>query len=167
MVRSHPSKRLDERLHRLFEVSIGVKALFAFSELISGLGVYLIPSGWVVTAARWLTAQELAEDPHDRLAQALMGLAQGISLDSRQFWAAYLIGHAVVKLAVVAGLVLRIRWAYPASIVVLIGFIAYQMDRWVQTRSTTMLALSAFDLLVIWLVWREYRGLRAGPDVAH
>ncbi|WP_343116960.1 DUF2127 domain-containing protein [Ostreiculturibacter nitratireducens] len=161
-----PRKRRNRVLHEVFELSIGLKALFAASELISGIGIYLIPSGWVLSAARWLTAKELIEDPTDRLAQWLLGLAQHFSIATQDFWAAYLVGHAAVKLAVVAGLLLRIRWAYPASIWVLVGFIVYQADRWFQDQSVTMILLSIFDLVVIWLIWHEYREMKAkaGPE---
>lgn len=156
--------RRDRRLHELFEVSLFLKAVFAVSELISGIGVYLIPAGWVIDAAQWVTAHELIEDPSDRLARALLALAEHFSVGTQQFWAAYLVGHAVVKLAVVAGLVLRIRWAYPASIWVLVGFIVYQADRWMQTHSIAMVLLTIFDMVVIWLIWHEYKGMKAKAE---
>jgi uncharacterized membrane protein len=153
--------RTDKRLHEVFELSLVLKTLFALSELISGIGVYLIPPGWLMDAARWMSGHELIEDPNDVIARHLLDFAAGFSIGTQQFWAIYLVGHAVVKLAVVAGLMLRIQWAYPASIWVLFGFIAYQIERFVHTQSPMMVFLTLFDLVVIWLIWHEYKGMKA------
>ncbi len=146
-------------LHRLFELSILAKAIFALAEFLTGLGLWLVEARWVVAAAHWLTRQEITEDPSDRVALWILHQAQAFDIGTQGFWAAYLIGHGAIKLAVVAGLLAGVRWAYPLSIAVLMGFIAWQIDRYVHTPSVMMLALSVFDLVVIWLIWHEYRSL--------
>ncbi len=155
------TSRINRRLHEAFELSLLFKTLFALSELISGLGVYLIPPGRVMDVARWITGRELLEDPNDFVASHLLDLAASYSIGTQQFWAIYLVGHAVIKLAVVTGLILRIRWTYPASIWVLFGFIAYQIERYIKTQSSMMIFLTLFDLVVIWLIWHEYKVMKA------
>ncbi|MCO5128474.1 MAG: hypothetical protein M9957_14800 [Rhodobacteraceae bacterium] len=54
----------------------------------------------------------------------------------------------------------------PAAMVVLGGFVAYQLHQWTISGSSVLLALSAFDLVMIALVWREWRGMRA-PGATH
>lgn len=153
--------RVEHRLHQAFEISLVAKGLFAATELLSGIAVYLVSAAWVMRSVGWLTRHEIIEDPGDRLANWLLGLAQGFSVSIQHFWAFYLISHGVVKLAIVAALAFRMLWAYPASIVVLAGFILYQIDRFRLTGSPFLIALSIFDLVVIWLVWHEYRHMRA------
>ncbi|MCB2144224.1 MAG: DUF2127 domain-containing protein, partial [Rhodobacteraceae bacterium] len=70
------------------------------------------------------------------------------------------------KLAMVVLLAARVAWAYPAAMVVLGGFVAYQLHQWTISGSSVLLALSAFDLVMIALVWREWRGMRA-PGATH
>jgi len=152
---------VEHRLHQLFEVSLLAKGLFAATELLSGIAVWMVSADWVMRWVGWLTRNEIIEDPADRLANWLLALAQGFSLSTQHFWALYLIGHGVVKLAIVAALAFRIPAAYPASIVVLAGFILYQLDRFHTTGSLLLIALSIFDLVVIWLVWHEYRQMPA------
>ncbi len=155
------SARIEHRLHQLFDVSLIAKGAFAATELLSGFAIWLISADWVIRTVGWLTHYEIVEDPGDRLANWLLGLAQGYSVSTQHFWAFYLIGHGGVKLAVVAALALRILWAYPASILVLVGFILYQIERFTYTHSPFLIALSIFDIVVIWLVWHEYRGMKA------
>lgn len=87
-------------------------------------------------------------------------LADRFSADSQHFYALYLLTHGLVKLVVVILLARRIAAAYPLAIGVFGLFIAYQLHRWSVTHSPMMLALSAFDVLLIWLTWGEWRGSR-------
>jgi uncharacterized membrane protein len=48
-------------------------------------------------------------------------------------------------------------WAYPASLVILSLFIAYQVYRFSYTHSVGLVVLTAFDLIVMVLIWHEYR----------
>ena len=51
-------------------------------------------------------------------------------------------------------------WAYPLSIIVFAAFIVYQLYRFTFTRGLGLIALSLFDLVVIWLIYLEYRALK-------
>ncbi len=68
--------------------------------------------------------------------------------------------HGALKLAMVFLLARRVPWAYPASVILLAGFIAYQLHHWTETHSSALLFLSTFDALMIALVLREYSALR-------
>ena len=146
-------------LHRVFEASLLLKGAFALGELLAGIAIHLVPNETVLSAARRLTLHELTEDPSDRLANALLHWAQQLSLGTQSFYALYLASHGIVKLVLVAGLALRWRRAYPAAMVTLALFIAYQLHRWMQHRDPALLFLSAFDAVVIYLTWIEYRRL--------
>ena len=71
----------------------------------------------------------------------------------------YFAGHGVLNLGIAIALLLRLRWSYPVSILVLAGFVIYQITRFFLTGDPMMVALSLFDLIIIALVWREYRQL--------
>lgn len=158
---STPASTMNRRLHAVFEVSLLAKALFASGELVSGIALWLVKADWVNRLAQALTRAELIEDPNDRLAAWALAQAHSFSIETQHFWALYLISHAVVKLAVVLALMAGIGWAYPASVVVLLGFIAYQLNHYWVSHSVWMLALSLFDMVVIWLIVHEYRTMKA------
>ena len=147
-------------LHRAFELGVTAKAIFATVETLCGVGLFFLNAGWLQKAARWLTASELSEDPGDRISHLILNAAQHYSISGQHFWAVYLIGHGGIKLVAVAALLARVLWAYPLSIAVLVGFILWQMQKWVITHSALMLGLSLFDVIVIWLIWQEYKSLR-------
>ena len=153
------SERPNGVLHQVFEASLVLKGLFALSETLAGLGLYFIGSNTIVTAVNWLAKAEIVEDPGDFIARHLIAFAQGFSIDTQHFFAFYLTSHGVVKLLMVLALWLRVAWAYPASIVVLCGFIAYQVHRYMAHPSIALILLTLFDLVVIWLIWREYKAM--------
>jgi uncharacterized membrane protein len=107
-----------------------------------------------------LTQQELTEDPHDLIASHLLAAAESLSLPTKNFYAFYLLSHGVVKLLLVGGLLRGKLWAYPASLVVMGVFIAYQVYRFSYTHSAGLVTLTVFDLVVILLIWHEYRLVR-------
>ncbi|ALG90547.1 MULTISPECIES: DUF2127 domain-containing protein [Actibacterium] len=156
-----PAGRLRQwLLHEAFEASLLLKGLMALAEITAGIGLHFVPSGGILALADWLTRTVLARDPSGAVAGWLVAQAQGVTDPAGAFLAFYLAAHGALKLAMVGGLAARWRWAYPASIVVLTGFIATQIHRYVATQSPMMIVLTLFDMVVITLIWREYRLMR-------
>ena len=63
----------------------------------------------------------------------------------------------IIKLGLIIGLLMKKRAFYPVGIFVFCLFIVYQLQRYAVTHSAWMLLLSAFDALIVWLTWHEYR----------
>ena len=154
--------QIEQRIHRAFQFSLVLKGLHALIECAGGLVFLFINSAAVLAWTNRLTRNELVEDPRDFVATHLLAAAQAVTGSTLSFYAFYLLSHGLIKLALVAGLWRDLRAAYPASIVALVGFIAYQLYRWSYTGSAALLALTAFDLVVLWLVWHEWRQHGAG-----
>jgi uncharacterized membrane protein len=150
----------EKNIHRLFEVSVILKGLHAAVECIGGLILAFVSTGSIVGLVRWMTQSELIEDPHDFIASHLLIWAQGFSVGTKTFYAFYLLSHGLVKLLLVAGLLKEKLWAYPASLVVMGLFIAYQLYRYSYTHSLFLIVLTVFDIVVIALIWHEYRLMR-------
>lgn len=155
-----PRARLARALHGLFDGTLIVKAVLATLEAAGGAGLWLTPNASVHALVGWLTRNQIAHEPSERAVQWFAQASAGFSVESQHFYAFYLMAHGALKLAMVFLLARRVPWAYPASVVLLAGFIAYQLHHWTETHSTTLLILSAFDAMMIALVIREYRGLR-------
>jgi uncharacterized membrane protein len=119
----------EQRIRRIFEVSVLLKGAHALIECIGGLALALASTtsieGWV----NRLTQEELIEDPNDFIATHFLRLAEGLSVNTKSFYAFYLLSHGIVKLALVAGLLRNKLWAYPTSLAVLALFIIYQIYR--------------------------------------
>lgn len=148
-------------LDRAFAVGIILKGVDGVLEVAGGLLLVVVSPTTIDRVTRALTQHELSEDPHDYLATHLLHAAGSLTGSSLEFGALYLISHGVVKIALVAALLRNKLWAYPWMIVFLIAFIAYQIYRMTFALSIGLLALTAFDIVVVWLTYREYRKQQA------
>lgn len=144
-------------LHDLFLVSVWIKGVVGLLQVIGGLLLLFVSQGRLIALAILLTRPELAEDPHDPIAMFLRHTAQQFGHGTQAFASVYLVIHGLIKVLLVAGLLRRKIWSYPASMWVLGAFVAYQCFRYAQTHSPWLIALTALDVVVIVLVWCEYR----------
>lgn len=150
--------RDEHWLHRFFLAGVWLKGLMGAVQTLGGAALLLVDRGWIVSMAVYLTRPELAEDPRDPVALFLRHSAEALDTGgSKRFAAAYLLAHGLIKLLLVAGLLRQKLWSYPASLWVLGAFVAYQLERYASTRSPWLLILTALDLIVIALVWHEWR----------
>jgi uncharacterized membrane protein len=155
----------EKSIYAIFEASIILKGLNAIGEIVGGIVALIISQEFVIRLTLFLTQGELSEDSNDRLANYLIHSAQQFSVSSKHFLAIYLLSHGVIKLGLVIGLLKNKLWAYPVSILVFALFILYQIYRFYFTHSVWLIALTVFDLIVIWLVWHEYNRLRLAKEV--
>ena len=151
------SKGLARFLHPLFEASLVVKGALAASEGLAGLGLLITTNARILAFVDWLTRSEIVQDPQDKMALVARHLTEGLSIQSQHFYALYLCAHGGLKLLMVVLLARGVRWAYPAAMALLAGFVLYQMEHWMQTHAAPLLILSGFDTIMIALVWREWR----------
>ena len=152
--------RRDRLVHLAFEISVIAKGVDAVLEVIGGLLLLVVSRPQIYAIIRALTQHELSEDPRDFIANHLLHTAGHLSSSTQAFAAAYLLWHGAVKVGLVTGLLLRIRWTYPAAIAAFVLFIMYQLYRYSHTRSPELLVLTLLDLVVIVLTWLEYKRLR-------
>jgi uncharacterized membrane protein len=138
---------LQHRLHELFVVSIVLKGLHALVELVGGVTLYLFSTNVI---AAWLWE---AGESNDWIAR----FAQSFSNREHAFYAFYLVSHGIINGAIVGGLLLRRRWAYQLTFVVLTLFIAYQAYRYSYTHDIGLIVITVIDLIVMALAWNEYR----------
>src|SRR5437588_12737836 len=143
--------------HGLFLLSVWSKGIAGLVETIGGLLLLCVPQAGLNALVVALTAPELAEDPTDRVATLLQRIVHELTADTKIFISGYLIIHGVIKVLLVAGLLGRRLWSYPVSLWFLAAFIAYQMYRFLFTHSLWLIALTVLDLIVAFLIWREYR----------
>ena len=148
-------------LDRAFAVGIILKGLDGVLEVVGGGLLLVISPTTIDQLSRTLTQHELSEDPHDFLATHLLHAAGSLTGSSLELGAAYLLLHGVVKIVLVAALLRDKIWAYPWMIAFLIVFIVYQIYRMTFALSVGLVGLTAFDVVVVWLTYREYGKQRA------
>src|SRR3569833_721246 len=124
----------EKRVHQVFVASALAKGAHARSEIVAGAMLYLFS---VDTVADWLIKIDRGG-----------WLGRHFPASEQHFYALYLLSHGIVKSALVVGLLREKLWAYPASIAVFSGFIAYQLYHYTHTHELALIALSIFDLFV-------------------
>jgi uncharacterized membrane protein len=145
----------QEHIHRLFVVTLVLKGIHAFAELVGSVSLYLIGTDAIV---RWLYGTGARGG--DPLAPLFAQFARTFSASEHRFYAFYLATHGAVNLVLVVALLRRKRWAYPTTFVILSGFIALQLHRYAATHDIGLIALSIVDLMIIALTWNEYASRR-------
>lgn len=150
----------EQRIHQVFQISVILKGLHALIECLGGILFYFLSTNTILHWVNLLTLNELVEDPRDFVATHLLGAAQQLTGATQSFYAFYLLSHGLIKVLLVAGLLREKLLAYPLSLASLAAFIAYQLYRYSYTHSVGLLILTVFDVVVIVLVWHEWRVLR-------
>ena len=148
-------------LDRAFAVGIILKGLDGVLEVVGGVLLLVVKPSTIDQLSRALTQHELSEDPHDFLATHLLHAADRLTGPSLEFGALYLLSHGLIKIVLVAALLRDKIWAYPWMIAFLIVFIIYQVYRMTFAFSIGLLGLTVFDVVVVWLTFREYGKQRA------
>jgi uncharacterized membrane protein len=143
-------------LHRLFDIGVVFKGIDGLLEIAGGLVLMLATQTELRKAVVFLTQHELSEDPHDVVAHILRNVVFGLTSDTKLFGSIYLLVHGFVKVFLVIGLLRGKLWSYPAAMVVLSLFIAYQCYRISGHYSTLLLFLIIVDTFIVGLIWYEY-----------
>lgn len=150
----------ERRIHQIFEISILVKGFDALIECIGGLVLAFVSTTSIANLVNAITQEDLIEYSKDFVSTHLLGLAYTFSVSTEHFYALYLLSHGLIKLFMVAALLRNKLWAYPVSLIVLGLFIVYQLYRFSYTHGFGLLILTVFDVVVMGLIWHEYRLLR-------
>ena len=144
-------------LDRVFRVSLGLKGADGILELIGGVLLLLVSPAQLNDLVRVLTQHELSEDPNDLIATTLVHAVGGLSSSASLFGAVYLLLHGLVKVVLVVAVLLGRLWAYLWILAFLVIFIGYQGYQLVVGFGWGLLLLTAFDIFVVGITWREYR----------
>jgi uncharacterized membrane protein len=153
--------RATRRLDKVFEVGILLKGLDGLLEVAGGLLLFLIKPEYLNHLATTLTQHELAEDPRDFLATNILHSTQHLG-GSLIFAAIYLLAHGIVKIVLVWEILHDRFWAYLGLIYLTIGFMIYQSYRFSYSHSISLVLLTVFDGVIVYLTVVEY-GKRRHP----
>jgi uncharacterized membrane protein len=125
-----------------------------------GIVLALIGTHMIIGLVDMLTQEKLIEDPRDFIATRLLAWAHTFSIETKNFYAFYLLSHGAVKIFLVIGLLKNKLWSYPASLIALGLFIVYQLYRFFYTHGAGLIVLTVFDIFTMGLVWHEYHLIR-------
>lgn len=154
------------KTHILFVMSVVAKGLNGLLELV---GAFLFFStGELTRLVIFLTQHELGEDPTDFVANHIREFLPFLSLSTQLFAAWYFFIQGITDIILAISLLRKKLWAYPVAILVQVFFVTYELYRFTNTHSKTLILLSIFNSVLIWLIWLEYQRVKAfDPNIAH
>lgn len=144
-------------IDKIFHIGILLKALFGFFEILAGIFVAVSGQKMIDNFLIDIALNEIARDPDDFLARRFVFFAVSLYSDAKLFAIAYLVLHGVINIFLAVALIKNKLWAFPAAITAFCAFIAYQLYKYLHTHSLLTILLTLFDLLVVIVIWLEYR----------
>ena len=151
------SPETRRNLAQLFDIGLIIKVVFSTLEIIGGLLVLVVPRTFIVRIAEFATQGELARDPNDPVASAIVNYAHTFAVHAHDILAIYLLARGMMK-AVLAGLILAgSKHAYPLFVAALGLFAWYESYRAITTSNILLGGIAVFDLGLILLTAHEYR----------
>ncbi|MDR2832134.1 MAG: DUF2127 domain-containing protein [Streptococcaceae bacterium] len=149
-------KRKETILDRTFNIGLLLKGANAVLEIIGGIALFFLPPERMNQLIKLITRDELAEDPKSWLMNQLLLWGSTFSISTQHLAILYLLTHGIIKLLAIILLWKKKLWAYPLSVLMFVGFIAYQMYDFVQKPSIGLVLLTVLDLVMIILTVLEY-----------
>ena len=143
-----------------FDLTLLVKAVFDLGEILSGVLFLFLTPARITQMIDAVSHHELIEDPTDFLMSHLVTFGSTFTTNSQHFASFYLLSHGLVKITILYLLWRKKLWAYPAAVVMLLGFIAIQVQRYLATLPPMLLFLTFLDVVMIVLTVLEYRNLK-------
>jgi uncharacterized membrane protein len=159
-IRASTAPAAQRRLHRLFEIAILVKGIDGLLETAVGLVLVFVQLHSLNDIVAFVIDKELSTDPADWIVDLLSHASVAISTDAKRLASLYLISHGLVKLFLVFALWREWRAAFPVALGFMALFVVFQLHRYIHTHSVWLLVFASIDMIVGWLIWREYRTVR-------
>lgn len=149
---------------RVFYIGLILKGVDGAIELLTAIALFFIHPDQIHELVVFATRGELLEDPHDFIANLLLSSTRNISHGVATFLIIYLLVHAAVKLIAVIGIISKQLWAYPFALITLGLLTMYQFYDIIVKPSAGIALLTIIDIIVLWLIAREYWRICAGED---
>jgi uncharacterized membrane protein len=159
-VKSRKSSLLDTTFH----TGIAIKGFDGVLEMIGGVLIWFMKPSSMNGFFRFASMHDLPGKYDDMLIAQLLHLTQTLANGGKVFASIYLITHGLSKVVLVIALWMNKLWAYPLTMFVFAVFCVYQMQRYTHTHNIWLVVLTVFDLLLIYLTWREYRQKKQARD---
>jgi|SRR3989344_2051541 len=148
--------RKNNIIHGLFEVTILLKGINGFWEILVGILFFFLKQDTIYRAIVSFTESSLVKYSGQFTFDYLLRQADNFSLSAKYFLAFYFFFYGVINILLVISLLRGKLWAYPTAIFFFIIFIVYQWYRFLLHRSGLLLFFTLFDILLVVVTWLEY-----------
>ncbi len=147
---------------RFFVLSMWWRIAYGTLRIIFGFALLKAVGSPVLEVITNLMSFELVEDPTDKLYGLVSQLLGQDPLYVSYFLAIYFIFWGLVDVILSINLLRGKIWAFPASLLLIGGFIIYEFIRFTYTHSLILLFIILVDIAIFWFIEREYKRLHRG-----
>jgi uncharacterized membrane protein len=162
----HTTEYRKSLQHRAFELGISLKGIDGLLECIGGVLIWFVTPALLGGIFRTLYGHEIFRVAGEQVGFHLQAASEKFASGSKIFPSLFLVSHGITKILLVIAIWMNRLWAYPLMILVFSMFAVYQVYRLTHTHSLVLAIVTAVDIAIIILTWREYqeqRALRDGP----
>lgn len=143
----------ERTVYQFFFWSVVLKGAISVAEIVAGIALFFIPPRFIVAAGNLL----LSAFPSGTITDSVEAEIAKYTAGTVTFVALYLLSRGLIKAVLVFALLKNKLWAYPWSLLVLAGFVVYQTYQIWKDHSLIVVAVTLFDLVVMYFIWREWR----------
>lgn len=151
-----PKTLLDDT----YEVGILIKGVDGVIEVIGGILLLIIHPSTIDRIVDHIeTSRFVLHTQHHFgfIIGPILRYGNELASGHNGFAAAFLLSHGGIKIILIVALLRNKLWAYPFSLAMLGLFIVYQVYRIVVHPTFGMEFLTVVDLVIVWLIWREWQ----------
>ncbi|MCX6737932.1 MAG: DUF2127 domain-containing protein [Candidatus Parcubacteria bacterium] len=154
------NKNNTEIYSLFFRIGMWWRMLYGFLRLISGLFLLHLVGTPLADIFYKIMSHELIEDPNDLLIRVIGPLLQNFSFTVNYFIAVYLVLWGIIDIFLSVNLLKRKKWAFPISIYAIGILVLYEIYRFSYTHSFVLACVIIIDIILIWLIRKEYHKLK-------
>jgi uncharacterized membrane protein len=140
----------------LFRVGMWWRIVYGSLRLLLGFALFRIIGTPIADIFYKIMSHELIEDPNDFFMRISNPFFQNLTLSVTYFLAAYFIFWGIIDIFLSINLLQHKKWAFPISIYFIGFFVLYELYRFFHTYSLTLVGIICIDLVVMWLIRKEY-----------
>lgn len=155
--------QIDYTRINFFRLAMFWRIFYGALRLLLGLALLKLINVPIADLLYKVMKYELAEDPTDLLFNVVNVFLQLHPLSITYFVSAYLIFWGLIDIGILVSLLRHKKWAFPVSFWLISFFVIYELYRFTYTNSFILLGIVFIDLMILWLIWKEYRRMTAPP----
>lgn len=154
-------KNNPDTYERLFNIGMWWRIIYGVMRIVIGVMLLQHIGTPFLDLFYSLVGKDLIEDPDDILLKTVAPILEHTSFTVTYFLATYIIFFGVIDVVLSICLLKHKMWAFPTSMYLIAGFVAYEIYRFTHTHSLVLAYIIIVDIVVIWLIKKEYDNLRA------
>jgi uncharacterized membrane protein len=140
-------------VYEFFLWSVLLKGAISVIEVVGGIALFFIPPSFIVS----LSLLALNYLPVPALQSALIAEVAKYTVGAVTFVALYLLSRGFIKAVLIFAMLKKILAAYPWSLAVLGLLVLYQCYQIATDHSVIVIAITLFDLFVMYFIYREWK----------